>query len=330
MSTTRPKVLITRIIPEVGVRLLRETCDVEQWQSNEGIPRDTLKVMLADKDACLALVTERFDADLFAAAPRLKVVANFAVGYDNLDLAEATRRGIMLTNTPDVLTETTADFAWTLLMAAARNVLPADEYIRAGRWTILKPGACLGQDVYGSTLGIIGLGQIGQAVARRATGFNMRVLYHSPRRVPDVEARYGAEYREHKADLLREADFVSLHAPLTPDTRHLIDADALALMKPTAVLVNTARGAIVDTDALVHALTTGRIFAAGLDVTDPEPLPADHPLMRLPNCVVAPHIGSGSFAARDATSVLAARNILAALRGERPPSLLNPDVLQKA
>jgi len=329
MRTVRPKVLVTRTIPEAGIRLLDAACDVVQWRSDEVIPRDTLKAMLADKDACLTLVTERFDADLFDAAPRLKVVANFAVGYDNLDVPEATRRGIMLTNTPDVLTDTTADYAWMLLMAAARNVLPGTQYIAAGNWTSWKPNIGVGPDIHGATLGIIGMGSIGRAVARRASGFGMRILYHGPHRYPDAEASLGAEYRERKEDLLCEADFVSIHAPLTPDTYHLIDADALALMKPTAVLVNTARGAVVDTDALVSALSAHRLFAAGLDVTDPEPLPANHPLMLLPNCIVTPHIASASFATRDATSILAARNILAALRGERPPSLINPEVFHE-
>jgi len=326
MRTVRPKVLVTRTIPEAGLRLLDAECDVEQWHSDEVIPRDTLKTMLTDKDACLTLVTERFDADLFDAAPRLKIVANFAVGYDNLDVPEATRRGIMLTNTPDVLTDTTADFAWMLLMAAARNVLPGTQYIVAGKWTSWKPNVGVGPDIHGATLGIIGMGSIGRAVARRASGFGMRILYYGPHRYPDAEASLGAEYRERKEDLLREADFVSIHAPLTPDTYHLIDADALALMKPTAVLVNTARGPVVDTDALVLALSAHRLFAAGLDVTNPEPLPANHPLMLLPNCIVTPHIASASFGTRDATSILAARNILAALRGERPPSLINPEV----
>lgn len=329
MSATRPKVLVTRNLPEAGIRLLRDACEVAQWASDEAIPRDTLKEMLADKEGCLTVVTERYDADLFDAAPRLKVVANFAVGYDNFDIPEATRRGIMLTNTPGVLTETTADFAWTLLMAAARNVLPGNRYIAEGNWTTWKPLVGLGPDVHGATLGIIGLGEIGQAVARRAQGFSMRVLYHGPRRNPGGEARTGATYVERKAEFLSTCDFISLHVPITAETRHFIDREALALMKPTAVLINTARGAVVDSDALSEALAAGRIFAAGLDVTDPEPLPADHPLMRLPNCIVTPHIASGSFAARDATCVLAARNILAALSGERPPSLLNPEAFDR-
>ncbi len=322
-----PNVLITRIIPEAGLQPLRDACDVEQWQSDEAIPRETLLRMIADKDACIAMSTDRFDATLFDAAPRLKVVANFAVGYDNLDVPEATRRGIVLTNTPDVLTDTTADFAWALLMAAARNVPQGQEYVRGGNWTTWKPNLLVAPDIHHATLGIIGMGRIGREVARRAAGFRMNILYHNRRRDEDAEREFGATYCANVDDLFRAADFITVHAPISPETYHLVSDDAFALMKPRAVLVNTARGGVVDPDALYRALATQRIHAAGLDVTEPEPLPADHPLLSLPNCIVTPHIASASFKTRDDTTDLAVRNILAVLHGERPPTPINPDAL---
>lgn len=325
----KPKVLVTRNLPEAGLAQLRERCEVEQWQSDDVIPRETLTQMLGDKDGCLTLTTERFDAEMFDAGPRLQVVANYGVGYDNLDIAEATRRGIVLTNTPDVLTDTTADFAWTLLLATARNVLPGVRYIAGDNWRTFTPSVGVGPDIHGATLGLIGLGRIGREVARRATGFRMKIIYHNRRRDPDAERACGATYYEDVDDLYRTADFISLHVPLTAETRHMVDDHAFALMKPRAVLVNTARGPVVDPDALHRALAGNRIYAAALDVTEPEPLPTDHPLLSLPNCLVTPHIASASFAAREAMCDLAARNILAVLAGERPPTPLNPIVFDR-
>jgi glyoxylate reductase len=328
MASAAPKVLITRNLPAAGRDLLREHGFViEQWQSDDPIPRDTLMRMIADKDACLAVVTDRFDAAVFDVAPHLRVVANFATGFDNLDVAEATRRGILLTNTPDVLTHSTADFAFALLMTVARNIVPSAAFIKRGEWTAWRPMYFLGQDVHHATLGVIGLGRIGREVARRGTGFQMRVIYHGSHRDPDAERDFGAEYRGNVDDLLREADFISLHVPLTDRTRHLIDDHALGLMKPNAVLVNTSRGPVVDQDALYRALSEGRIRGAALDVTDPEPLPADHPLLSLPNCLIVPHIASATVETRDAMCLLAARNIVAAFAGERPPTPINPEVL---
>lgn len=330
MASATPRVLITRNLPAVGTDLLRQHgFAVERWESDDPIPRETLKRMIADKDACLAVVTDRFDAEMFDAAPNLKVVANFATGFDNLDVPEATRRGILLTNTPDVLNHSTADFAFALLLAVARNIVPGAAFIKRGEWTAWRPMIFLGPDVHGATLGIIGLGRIGREVARRATGFQMQVIYHGNRRDPDAERDFGVQFRENVDDVLREADFISLHVPLTARTRNLIDDRALSLMKPTAILINTSRGPVIDQDALYRALSEGRIRAAGLDVTTPEPLPTDHPLLSLPNCLIVPHIASATVETRDAMCLLAARNIVAALTGERPPTPINPDVLER-
>jgi len=323
----RPRVLVTRVIPEDGLDRVRAACDVDLWQDELPPPRDELLRRVAGIDGLLALLTDRVDDELLdAAGPQLRVVSNFAVGFDNVDVAACTRRGIPVGNTPGVLTETTADLAWTLLMATARRIPEADRYVRDGRWRTWGPMTLLGPDVHGSTLGIVGFGRIGQAVARRARGFGMQVLYHGRKRGPtEVEAETGAT-RVPLDELLQRSDFVTLHVSLTPATRHLIDARALARMKPTAALVNTARGGVVDTDALVAALDTGTIWAAALDVTDPEPLPADHPLVTGERCLVVPHIASASHATRARMAEMAAANLLAGLRGEHLPTPVNPEV----
>jgi glyoxylate reductase len=270
------------------------------------------------------------DAFLDAAGSGLKVVSNYAVGFDNVDVPACTGRGIPVGNTPGVLTETTADLAWALLMAAARRLPEGDRYVRAGRWRTWGPLLLLGPDVHDAALGIVGFGRIGQAVARRAGGFGMTILYHDVAQVPsEVERELGATFVP-LDELLERADFVSLHVNLTPDTRHLIDRRALERMKPTAILVNTSRGPVVDTDALVDALGTGEIAAAALDVTDPEPLPADHPLVGLDNCLVVPHIASASPATRGRMAEMAAANLLAGVRGERLPTPVNPEVYERA
>ncbi len=325
--SSRPKVVITRRIPRAGITRLEAHCDVSVASEEPAVPSEVVRQLASDCDGLLTTLSERIDEAVLAAAPRLKVVSNYAVGFDNIDVAAATRRGVLVCNTPRVLTETTADMAWTLLMAAGRRLVESVDYARAGRWLIWGPTLLLGQDIHHATLGIVGLGQIGQAVARRARGFDMTVLYWDQFQPPNA-AELGATYVE-LDELLRRSDFVSLHVPLLPETRHLINDRSLALMKPTAVLVNSARGPIVDTDALVRALQAGTIFAAGLDVTDPEPLPADHPLMRLPNCIVVPHIASASVATRDAMAELAADNLLAGLRGELPPACVNPEALKR-
>ncbi len=323
----QPTVYVSRPLPGRALDLLREHCAVQVWPDSEmPPPREVLLEAVREADGLISLVTERVDEELLEAAPRLRVVSNVAVGYDNVDVRAATRRGVVVTNTPDVLTETTADLAWALLLAAARRLAEADRFTRAGRWKAWGLELLLGQDVYGRTLGVVGMGRIGRAVARRAAGFHMRVLYASRTRREDVERELGAEWRT-LDDLLSEADFVSLHTPLTPETRHLIGRDQLRRMKSTAVLVNTARGAVVDEQALVEALRERWIWAAGLDVFEQEPLPADSPLLSLDNVVLAPHIGSASFATRARMAEMAAENCVAVLRGRRPPNPVNPEVL---
>ena len=326
---SKPSVFVTRLIPKEGLDLIRRACEAEIWTDELPPPRPVLLEKVRGVDGLLTLLTDRIDADLLdAAGPRLKVISNYAVGYDNVDVAAATARRIPVGNTPGVLTETTADMAFALLMAAARRIVEGADYVRAGRWRTWGPTLLLGHDVHGATLGIIGLGRIGQAVARRARGFDMRVLYFDPDCDADKGAAVGAAVRCNLEELLAEADFISLHVPLTAETRRLIDADALARMKPTAVLVNTSRGAVVDTGALYDALREGRIAYAALDVTDPEPLPGDHPLLTLPNCLVVPHIASASHATRTRMAVMAAENLLAGLRGERLPHCVNPQVYE--
>jgi glyoxylate reductase len=323
----QPAVYVCRPLPGRALDLLRERCAVHVWPDPEiPPPREVLLEAVREAEGLVTLVTERVDETLLAAAPRLRVVSNVAVGYDNVDVAAATRRGVVVTNTPDVLTETTADLAWALLLAAARRVAEADRFTRAGRWKAWGLELLLGQDVYGRTLGVVGMGRIGRAVARRAGGFRMRVLYTSRTRCEEVERELGAEWRA-LDDLLAEADFVTLHTPLTQETRHLIGRERLRRMKPTAVLVNTARGAVVDEQALVEALRERWIWAAGLDVFEQEPLPPDSPLLSLDNVVLAPHIGSASFTTRARMAEMAAENCLAVLSGRRPPNPVNPEAL---
>jgi lactate dehydrogenase-like 2-hydroxyacid dehydrogenase len=324
---TRPRVFVSRVIPDEGLQRIRDAADATVWLDELPPPRDELLRAIEGCDGVLTLLTDRVDDEfLDRAGPGLKVVSNFAVGFDNIDVPACTARGIPIGNTPGVLTETTADLAWALLMAAARRLPEGDRYVRAGKWKTWGPMLLMGPDVHGATLGIIGFGRIGQAVARRARGFGMRILYHDPRRAsPAVEAEYGAEFRTLEG-ILPEADFVTLHVDLRPATRGLIDAQRLGWMKPTAILVNTSRGPVIDTDALVDALRTGTIAGAALDVTDPEPLPADHPLVGLDNCLVVPHIASASRATRGKMASMAAVNLLAGVRGERLPTPVNPEV----
>lgn len=325
---TLPRVYVTREIPEVGLRLLREQCAVEVWPSELPIPRAALLSAAAQAEGLLTLLSDPIDATLIAAAPQLRVISQYAVGYDNIDVAAATARGIPVGNTPDVLTDATADFAFALLMAAARRIPEGMDNVRQGAWQTWGPKTLLGQDVWGATLGIIGLGRIGQAMARRGKGFAMRVLFTDPHCKAEGAA-LGAECVSLET-LLAEADFVSLHCPLTPQTRGLIGARELRLMKATAILINTARGAVIQQDALVQALQEGWIGGAALDVTDPEPLPPTHPLVGLPNCLITPHIASATVTARDQMARIAAENLLAGLRGERLPHCVNPEVYARA
>jgi len=314
----KPKVFVTRFIPEPGLLLLRESCQVQVWPRELPPSRAELLAGVRSADGLLCLLTDGIDAEVMQAG-NLKVISNMAVGVDNIDVEAATSRGIPVGNTPGVLTDATADFAMTLLMAAGRRVAEGERYVRAGRWQTWGPQLLLGADFAGATLGLIGFGRIGQAVAKRAAGFDLRVIYHDPSAVP----AFGAS----AADLdtvLRESDFLSLHVPLTPETHHLINATTLARMKPTAVLVNTARGPVVELNALYKALKSKRLFAAALDVTEPEPLPADSRLLTLENCLVVPHIASASRKTREQMAVMAAQNVVAGLSGERLPHCVNP------
>ncbi|MEA2629821.1 MAG: glyoxylate reductase [Chloroflexota bacterium] len=321
----RPRVFVARRIPAAGLDPIAAVCEVDVWDDELPPPRDALLERVAGRDGILTLLTDRVDDELLdAAGPGLKVVSNYAVGYDNIDVAACARRGIAVGNTPGALTETTADLAWALMLAGARRVAEGDRYVRAGRWRTWGPLLLLGSDVHGSTLGIVGLGRIGQAVARRAAGFGMTILYSSRSRVDEaIEQGLGATYVG-LPELLERSDIVSLHVSLAPDTRGLIDAAALARMKPTAILVNTARGPVVDAVALAAALREGGIAAAALDVTDPEPIPADDPLLSLDNCLVVPHIASATGATRGRMAAMAAANLLAGVRGEPLPTPVKP------
>ncbi|MFZ4816115.1 MAG: 2-hydroxyacid dehydrogenase [Phototrophicaceae bacterium] len=319
-------ITITRRIPQLAQTLFEQHGHtVYTWGGNGAMPRAELLQEVAEADGLLSLLTDKVDAELLAAAPKLKVVSNFAVGYDNLDVAALTAHKIPAGNTPDVLTETTADTAFMLLMAAARKLVPAQADVKAGKWHTWEPLGWIGQEIHGATLGIIGFGRIGQAIARRGTGFGMKLVYYNRSRRPDAEAELKAQPREFDA-LLQESDFVVLCTALTAETHHLIGERELAMMKPSAVVVNIGRGGLIDPSALYVALRANMIAAAGLDVTEPEPLPADHPLLTLDNCLVVPHIGSATYRTREQIARLAAENILAGLRGERLPHCINPEV----
>ncbi len=318
----KPKVYITRHLPEEARTELIESCDVDIWDHEVPPPYETIAEKVRNMDGLLCLLTDRIDAALIESAARLKVISQVAVGYDNIDVAAATRRGIQVGNTPGVLTDATADFTFTLLMAAARRVGEAIDHVRAGKWETWGLTLLLGRDVYGATLGIVGFGRIGQAVARRARGFDMKILFYDTDRHLDEAAEMGAQYRSLQ-NLLQDSDFVTLHASLNDGTHSLIDARALSLMKPTSILINTARGPIVDTDALYHTLKTGQIAYAALDVTDPEPLPADHKLLTLPNLIVVPHIASATVTSRTQMALMAVRNVVAGVRGEPLPFPVN-------
>jgi glyoxylate reductase len=301
------RVFVTRRLPFEALDRLREVHEVDEWAGDMPPSPDEMRAGVAEAEGLLSLVTDRVDAAVLEAAPRLRAIANMAVGTDNIDLEAAAERGIPVGNTPDVLTDATADLAFALLLALARKIVPGAAKVRDGDWRTWEPAGDLGADLAGATLGVIGWGRIGQAVARRAEGFGMTVIHSSRSSGLPLE------------DLLARADFVSVHTPLTPDTRHLIDTDALARMKPTALLINTARGGVVDQDALRDALHAGQIAGAALDVTDPEPLPADHPLLDAPNLLVVPHVGSATVQTRAKMAAMAVENLLAALDGRPMP-----------
>jgi len=311
-ASKRARCFVTRVIPGDAVERLKQAHDVDVWPDRLPPPPEELAKRTAEVEGLLSQPTDRIDSELMDRAPQLRAISNYAVGYDNIDVDAATKRGIPVGHTPDVLTEATADLAFALLLAAARKLVEAIDVVREGDWLTMETARHLGVELNGSTLAIIGFGRIGRAVGRRAEGFNMRVLH----------TRSGEE--QSPEALLEDSDFVSLHCPLTPRTRHLIDADALKRMRSTAILINTARGPIVDHKALRQALIDGTIAGAALDVTDPEPLPADHPLLSAPNLIVTPHIGSATTVARERMADLAVDNLLAGLDGRPLPYQVSP------
>jgi glyoxylate reductase len=322
----RPKVFVSRRIPDAGLDPIRDRCDADVWPDRLPPPADVLRERVKDCDGLVSLLTDRIDPTLLAAAPRLKVVSNYAVGFNNVDVAACTKRGVPVGNTPGVLTDATADIAVTLLLAAARRLKESAQDAKAGRWQTWEPMGWLGQDLAGRTLGVVGMGRIGFATAKRLHGgWGMRVLYTSRTPKPEVDSELGAR-RVELDELLAGSDFVSVHADLNPTTRGLFGAAQFAKMKPSAVFVNTARGPLVDQVALADALRRGVIFAAGLAVTEPEPLPPDHELYALPNCVIAPHVASATVGTRDAMARMCVDNLLAGLDGKRLPNCVNPEV----
>lgn len=320
----RPKILVTHRLFEEPREKLAQHFEVEYWSDSDRPPRAEVLRRVADKDGLICLLTEKIDDELLAAAPRLRSVANIAVGYDNIDLDACTRRNVAVSNTPGVLDETTADFAWTLLMAVARRLIEGDALARSGAWRGWNLDQLCGADVWGKTLGLLGFGRIGRAVARRAGGFGMRVIYNDAiRAAREIEVQLNAEYAE-RDDVLRQADFLSVHVPLLPTTRGLIGPAELAMMKPTAFLINTARGPVVQEAALVAALEQRQIAGAALDVFEREP-EIGHGLLR-PNVVLAPHLASASLETRTRMATMAADNTIAFFGGRRPPNILNPSV----
>ena len=326
---TKPRVFVTRRIPDKGLEMAQQAADLEIWLDPLPPPYATLLQKVKGCEALLCLLTDRIDANLMdAIGPQVKVISQMAVGFDNIDIAAATARGIPIGNTPGVLTDTTADFAWALLMAAARRVVEGDKFTRAGEWKTWGPIDFLGPDVTGATLGIVGFGRIGQGLAKRAQGFDMRILYFDRQRNPEAEQKYGAQFVELET-LLRESEFVSLHTVLSPETYHLMDDVRLGQMKRSGILINTSRGPVVDPAALYRALSSGTIAYAALDVTEPEPIKLDDPLLSLDNIIIAPHIASASYQTRDKMATMAAANLIAGLNGERLPDCVNPQVYDK-
>lgn len=324
--TAKPRVFVTRRIPAAGLDRIVAATDVEVWPGELPPPYDLIREKVATCDGLVALLTDRIDAALLDAAPRLKVVSNYAVGFNNIDIPAATVRGVAVGNTPGVLTDATADLAFCLLLAAARRLVDGHEYGRAGKWKTWEPLGHIGQDLVGRTLGVVGMGRIGQALAKRCRlGWDMTVLYHDVQANAQAEATLGAR-RVDLDTLLAQADFVSVHTDLNDSTRGLFNTASFRKMKPTAVFVNTARGPIVVEADLIEALRAGTIFAAGLDVTDPEPPPPGSPLYGVPNLIVAPHIASATTGTRNAMADICARNLIAGVRGEPLPAWVNPEV----
>ena len=325
-TEAKTKIYIARRIPEEGLTWLRDF-ESKMWQGDGPVPREVLMREAADCEGLLTMLTDRVDGALLDACPRLRVVSNFAVGYDNIDVAAATERGVLVGNTPGVLTETTADLAFALLLATARRLVEGVEFIQQGQWRTWGPLDLLGGEVHHATLGILGMGRIGREMAKRARGFDMQILYHNRRRDEAAEADLGVRYVE-KAELLQQSDFVSVHVPLSAETRHYLKAEDFAHMKPTAILINTSRGPVVDQAALYEAVRSGQIGGAGLDVTDPEPMLVNDPLLSLPQVIIVPHVGSATRTTRGKMAEISARNLAAALKGEPMLSCVNPQAVK--
>jgi len=328
IMSKRWNVYVTRMLPEPAINLLKEHCDVEINPYDRVVTRVELLEKVKGRDAVIPLLTEAINSEVFdAAGPQCKIFANYAVGYNNIDMDEATRRGIMISNTPDVLTDATADLAWALLFGVARRLVESDRFIRAGNYKGWAPMLLLGVDITGKTLGVIGTGRIGANFAKKAKGFDMKILYNDINRNEKFEAETGATFVD-KETLLKESDFVSIHVPLLPSTKHLISTNELKMMKKTAILINAARGPIVDEKALVEALKNGEIWGAGLDVFENEP-ELETGLAELDNVVIVPHIASATIETRTNMGLIAVKNVIAAMNGETPPSLVNKEVLDK-
>lgn len=321
-TQNKPKIFVTRKLPQIAWEELLHYTDAEIWDYETPPPYELLLEKVRGKEGLLCLLTDKIDANVMDAGTELKVISQIAVGFDNIDVNEATARGIHVGNTPGVLTDATADFTFSLLMSAARRIGEGIDFVRQGKWKTWGLTLLLGQEIYGRTLGLIGLGRIGQAVAKRAQGFNMKILYTDQMRMKEAERELGAEYRSLE-ELLRESDFVSLHVNLNNETRGLIGPHEFDIMKPSAILINTARGPIVDHEALYEALKGGKIAYAALDVTDPEPLPVDDKLLSLPNIIIVPHIASATVTSRTKMCMMAVQNLVAGLNGEKMPFPVN-------
>jgi glyoxylate reductase len=325
---TKPKVFATHQLFAEARQILDAACDVEYWTNEERPPREEVLRRVKDKEGLVCLLTEKVNDELLRVAPKLRIAANVAVGYDNIDVDACTKRGVVITNTPGVLDETTADFAWTLMMAVARRLSEGEQLARSGNWKGWNLDQLCGADIWGKTLGLVGFGRIGRAVARRALGFHMKVIYTDAVKAPaEVEKSLNVQFRDMNA-VLAESDFISLHVPLMPETRGLFDAPKFYRMKPTAFLINTSRGPVVEEAALVAALEAGKIAGAALDVYENEPF--IHPGLKRPNVVLAPHLASASLETRTKMAVMAANNVVALFKGQMPPNMLNPAVLKKA
>ena len=325
---SKAKVFVSRLIPEEGLAMMRDLTEMTVWEGELPPPREVMLQKARESDGLVTLLTDKVDGELMDVNPRLKVISNYAVGFDNINIPAATERGIPIGNTPGVLTDTTADLAFTLLMAVARRIQESIDYVRTGKWKTWGPKLLTGIDIHGATLGIVGLGRIGQGMAKRASGFGMRVLYYDVYRREDLEKTMNVTYADLDT-LYGESDFVSVHTDLNDTTRHMLNASAFAKMKKTAIVINSARGPIIDPVALYAALKNGVIGGAGLDVTEPEPLPIESPLYSLPNCLIVPHIASASVATRAKMAQMAAANLIAGLRGDKLPTCVNPQVYER-